>query len=86
MKIPPPVTLDVRNLLASGIDPYPEIKRCVDTLVPGQAFTVITPFLPAPLIERLKGAGYSTKPVHQSDGSWQTRFVRPASGAAESAL
>jgi uncharacterized protein (DUF2249 family) len=48
---------DVRPLLARGEEPLPLIRARVDALAPGDGVTIIAPFMPAPLIELLKGEG-----------------------------
>jgi len=37
---------------------------------------VIAPFLPSPLIERLRSQGFSARPVRGSDGTWTVDFSR----------
>lgn len=44
-------TLDVRNIIAKGGEPFPEIRAAVEALAPGEGLSVIAPFLPSPLIE-----------------------------------
>jgi len=41
---------DVRDLIRRGIEPFPEIRKRVDHLKPGEGLIVIAPFLPSPLI------------------------------------
>ncbi len=69
-------TLDVRELIARGEEPFPQILATVEALAPDEGLTVLAPFLPTPLIEALKGAGFSARPERRSDGSWQTFFRR----------
>lgn len=69
-------TLDVRPLLAQGTDPFETIRAQIATLAANQGLTVIAPFLPAPLIEFLKGEGFSSAPTHRSDGAWVVEFWR----------
>lgn len=68
--------LDVRPALAQGEEPLPEIRRQVEALELGEGLAVIAPFLPAPLIERLGGAGFNAKVERGGDGSWITFFWR----------
>lgn len=76
MKTPPNKTLDVRPLLARGEEPFSRIRTAVDALEPGQGLTIIAPFLPAPLIEMLRGEGFSCTPEHRADGAWAVSFWR----------
>lgn len=68
--------LDVRRLLREGVEPFPEIRRRVDTLKPSEGLAVIAPFLPSPLIEKLRSEGFCTRAEPQPDGSWVTYFWR----------
>jgi hypothetical protein len=65
---------DARKLLAQGVEPFPEIRRRVDALEEGDGLAVIAPFLPAPLIEKLRSEGFSSRAEPQPDGSWVTYF------------
>jgi uncharacterized protein (DUF2249 family) len=73
---PEPLVIDVRPLLAKGIEPRPQLFAAVQTLVPGQALVVIASFLPSPLIERLKADGFSADVARRNDGAWEVRFTR----------
>ncbi len=68
--------LDVRQLLASGIEPLPEIRKRVSALGPDQGITIIAPFLPSPLIELLQGEGFLSRVERQPDGGWAVHFSR----------
>ena len=60
-----------RKLLSEGIEPFPAIRKCVDGLKPGEGLVVTAPFLPSPLIEKLRGEGLSLlEAVRQSGHSW----------------
>jgi hypothetical protein len=74
---PKPRTLDVRALIARGEEPFPHVMALVRSTPPGEEFVLITPFIPAPLIEKLQGEGYAIRPEYRTDGSWQTHFVKP---------
>jgi len=76
--MPPPTfkRLDVRKLLVHGIEPFPAIRNRVDTLKPGEGLAIIAPFLPSPLIEKLRGEDFSSRVEPQPDGSWITYFWR----------
>jgi uncharacterized protein (DUF2249 family) len=69
-------TLDVRELIARGEELFPQIMATVEALAPGEGLAVLAPFLPTPLIEVLKSAGFSARPERRSDGSWLTFFKR----------
>lgn len=52
--------LDVRKRLAQGIEPLSEIRKCVDTLKPGEGLAIRARFLLLPLIEKLRGENFSS--------------------------
>lgn len=66
--------LDVRELLRSGTEPYPEIRRRVDGLAPGDGLLVVAPFLPSPLIEKLQGEGFASKVEKGKGADWIIYF------------
>ncbi|MDD3179078.1 MAG: DUF2249 domain-containing protein [Opitutaceae bacterium] len=68
--------LDVRPLLVQGTDPFSAIKERIDRLPAGSGLTVIAPFLPAPLIELLRGEGFASNVERRGDGSWVVNFWR----------
>ena len=63
-------------MLASGADPFNTIRARVDALKAGEALSLIAPFLPAPLIELLKGEGFEVRVERRSDGGWMVNFQR----------
>lgn len=69
-------TLDVRPILEQGDDPFATIRARVDALGAGETLTIVAPFLPAPLIERLKGEGFEVQVERQTDDVWQVNFRR----------
>ena len=68
--------LDVRRLIARGIEPFSKIRSSVDALKPGDGLTVVAPFLPSPLIEKLTSEGFRSQVHHQPDGTWAVNFWR----------
>lgn len=71
-------TLDLRPVIARGEEPRAAVFAAIAGLAPGDSLAVVTPFLPSPLIERLQADGFSALPERRADGSWHTRFTRPA--------
>jgi hypothetical protein len=78
----PPISqfkrFDVRELIRGGVEPFPEIRKRVDTLETGQGLLVIAPFLPSPLIEKLSSEGYATKVERGVGAGWMVYFWREA--------
>lgn len=69
---------DVRPMLAQGIEPFPEIFKRAGALKPGEGLLVIAPFLPSPLVERLRGEGFSSKVERGNGSDWMIYFWRTA--------
>jgi uncharacterized protein (DUF2249 family) len=68
--------LDIRKLLKEGVEPFPQIRKNVDLLKPGEGLAVIAPFLPSPLIEVLRSEKFETRVERSHDGSWTAYFWR----------
>jgi Uncharacterized conserved protein (DUF2249). len=68
-------TIDVRPLIAKGLEPFATIRKRIDELEPGEGLSVVAPFLPSPLIEKLASEGFQSRVEHQS-GGWITHFWR----------
>lgn len=76
MKTSKGITLDVRPLLARGEEPLAVIRSTVAALAADQTLTIVAPFLPAPLIERLKGEGFAAHAERREDNAWVVVFRR----------
>jgi uncharacterized protein (DUF2249 family) len=68
-------TLDVRPIITRGTEPLTAIRDRIDTLKAGEGLTVIAPFLPSPLIEKLGSEGFQSR-VERGPGSWTVHFWR----------
>lgn len=71
-----PRTLDVRPLMARGEEPFSKIMTTVASLEATEDLILLTPFLPSPLIEKLRSEGFQARPERRHDGAWQTHFTR----------
>ena len=69
--------LDIRPIVARGGEPFAPIMAVIAKLGPTDELVIVSPFLPAPLIERMQSTGYEVHPELQGDGSWSTRFRKP---------
>lgn len=69
-------TLDVRPILARGEDPFLKIRATVDALKSGEGLSLVAPFLPSPLIEKLGREGFRSRVERQLGGVWLTQFWR----------
>ena len=68
--------LDVRPLIAKGIEPFATIRDRVDSLKKNEGLTVVAPFLPSPLIEKLGSEGFQSRVEHQVVNGWTVHFWR----------
>jgi uncharacterized protein (DUF2249 family) len=67
--------LDVRPMIAKGVEPYHAIFEAIEKLDPNEGLSVVAPFLPSPLIEKLGAEGFQSRAEHQT-GFWVTHFWR----------
>lgn len=67
---------DVREMIRSGVEPFPEIRNRVDALEPGKGLLVIAPFLPSPLIEKFSSEGFATKVERGAGADWMVYIWR----------
>jgi uncharacterized protein (DUF2249 family) len=70
------ITLDARPLLAQGIHPLEQVQQECAALQPGEIFEIITPFPPAPMIEKMTAAGFEVYSVAEDDGMVHTCFKK----------
>lgn len=69
------VTVDVRDDLARGREPFSRIMTAVEQLQPGQTLRLVAPFEPAPLYGVLAKRGFRHTVHAQPDGSFEVLFV-----------
>lgn len=69
-------SFDLRELLSRGVEPFPEIRKKVDELKPAEGLIVIAPFLPSPLVEKLKSEGFNAKVERGKGADWIVYFWR----------
>lgn len=67
---------DVREMIQSGVEPFPEIWKRVNALGAEDGLIVVAPFLPSPLVEKLSGEGFASKVEHGARGEWMVYFWR----------
>lgn len=76
------ITLDVREDLRQGREPFSKIMAAAGLLGPNGQLLLVAPFEPAPLLSVLSRQGF----VHQSkrlqSGDWEVRFTRQLGGPA----
>jgi DUF438 domain-containing protein len=70
------IKLDARPLLSQGIHPLEQVQQECAALQPGEIFEIITPFPPAPMIEKMAAAGFETHSEAGEDGMFRTYFKK----------
>jgi len=68
------IRLDARPLLALGVHPLEQVQQQCASLLQGEIFEIITPFPPAPMIEKMAADGYRTHSETGDDGMFHTYF------------
>jgi len=77
------VTVDVREDIRKGREPFSKIMLAVDGLSANEDLLLIAPFEPVPLFEVLATRGFSHIKRHTPEGDWEILFTRQT-GATES--
>jgi uncharacterized protein (DUF2249 family) len=75
-ELPTGGTLDARPLLAVGEHPAERVMQALSALPEGQAFDLLTPFPPMPLIDKAAALGFEAVSRTEAGGVFRTRFVR----------
>ena len=72
------ITLDVREELHAGHEPFPRIMEAVGRLREREQLRVIAPFEPRPLIGVLAAQGFVATVTQPEDGSFEVLFTLAA--------
>lgn len=75
------ITLDVREDLRQGREPFAKIMSAVGGLGNGQTLRLLAPFEPAPLFRLLAAKGFSHRARPTDSGDWEVVFSRGAAAA-----
>lgn len=67
-------TLDARPMLEAGEHPIGEVMKELGALKSGEGFILVTPFLPAPLIDMARSKGYENYTRVEKDDLFKTYF------------
>ncbi len=68
--------LDARPLRAQGIHPVEEVMRDLAALAPGDAYELVTPHVPGPIIERAAAIGVGASTAQVGPDEFVTTFTR----------
>jgi uncharacterized protein (DUF2249 family) len=73
---------DARAAIEAGEHPMPRVMADLGALADGEVYELVTPFVPAPLVELAKGKGFEAFSVAVEEGLVRTFFRRgvPAAG------
>lgn len=69
-------THDARAAIAAGEHPMPKVMADLSALDGGQVYELLTPFVPAPLVELAREKGFSSFSVVEAEGMVRTFFRR----------
>lgn len=67
---------DVREMMGAGAEPFPLIRERVDKIEAGEGIIIVAPFLPSPLIEKLRSEGFVSKVERGTGADWLVYFWR----------
>jgi Domain of unknown function (DUF1858)/Uncharacterized conserved protein (DUF2249) len=67
---------DAREAIANGQHPMPEVMRDLSQLHAGEVYELVTPFVPAPLIDMAGAKGFSAHAVTEGPEQVRTYFRR----------
>lgn len=80
------ITLDVRDDVRSGREPFPRIMEAVGHLRDGDTLRVIAPFEPRPLINLLTRQGFECEVTSLPEGDFEVVFTSPPAAEDETLL
>ena len=68
--------LDARPLRAQGIHPVEEVLRDLAALAPGDAYELVTPHVPGPILEKAAAIGVRGSTAQVGPEEFVTTFTR----------
>lgn len=68
-------TLDVREILRAGGEPFSKIMEAVNALSPGQGLRLLATFKPVPLFGVMAQRGFGHTEQEIGDGDWEVIFT-----------
>lgn len=83
MKAQAPLTVDVRDILRSGGEPFGEIMAALGRLAPGQGLRLVATFKPVPLFAVMAKRGYDHAEREIGGGDWEVVFTPVAAASSE---
>ena len=77
------ITVDVRETIRSGQEPFPRIMEAVGRLRDGEQLRILAPFEPRPLIGVLATQGFTATITAVEGGDFEIIFSAPARADGE---
>jgi uncharacterized protein (DUF2249 family) len=74
------VTIDVREDIRQGREPFERIMAAVGRLEPGETLLLINSFEPLPLYRVMEQNGFTHSAERTADGAWKVYFRREVEG------
>ena len=65
---------DAREAIEAGQHPLPQVLAATAQLQPGQAFAIVTPFTPSPMIDKLREKGFRSWTEQKGPEHYVTHF------------
>lgn len=78
-------TLDVRDILKAGGEPFSRIMQAVEALTPGQGLRLLATFKPVPLFTVMAQRGFGHAEREIGGGDWEVIFTPSRTARAASA-
>jgi hypothetical protein len=72
-------TLDAIEMIEGGAHPLPQVMSALNKLRSGQVYAIVTPFVPAPMIDKAREAGYQSWTEQLKPERFKTYFIKPPS-------
>ena len=70
------VSLDAREMIATGGHPVSKVLADLHEFEAGRIYELVTPFLPAPLIDKVKGIGFECWTKKESESLFRSYFYK----------
>jgi hypothetical protein len=71
---------DARAAIEAGHHPLPQVMADLAALPAGEVYVLVTPFVPAPLVDLARGKGFEAHSVREGEGLVRTFFRRETPG------
>lgn len=69
-------TLDAREMIEAGEHPVQKVMKEIESLEQGKIYELVTPFVPAPLIDMVKGKGFLAWSAEEGTDLVKSYFTR----------